>query len=146
MPSAARLHPTWIPLCRNALMSQAEGSERVPWAIPSMAEAAWRDLQRQLEEVGPVPCQESDVTAWWPDKRDLDSPSTHGAVAACRRCPLQAPCAAYAITADERFGLWGGTTPDERRAVRRLGRQLGNGRPGRCRPSSGDEGPDVVPR
>src|SRR4051794_10285470 len=125
-------------------MSQAEGSDRVLWAIPSAAEVAWLDLQAGLEEVGSVPCRESHTAAWWPDKRDLNSPTTHGAIAACRRCPLQAPCAAYAIAADERFGVWGGTTPDDRRAVRRLGRQSGNGRPGRCRPSDGDEGADVV--
>src|SRR3712207_5856230 len=98
-------------------MSQAEGSERIPWAIPSAAEAAWLELQRQLEEVGLVPCQESDVAAWWPDRRDLDSPATHGAIAACRRCPLQQSCAEYAIAADERFGIWGGLGPDERRKI-----------------------------
>src|SRR5689334_12547378 len=101
-------------------MARPEGSERVLWAIPSTAEAAWLELQRQLEEVGPVPCQESDIAAWWPDKRILDSPATHGAIAACRRCPLRAPCAEYAIAADERFGIWGATLPDDRRAARSL--------------------------
>src|SRR3954447_12686448 len=108
-------------------MGQAEGSDRGLWAITSAAEAAWLELQRQLEEVGPVPCQESDVTAWWPDKRDLDSPATHGAVAACRRCPLQVPCAEYAIAADERFGVWGGLVPEDRRALRRHISQLWTG-------------------
>src|SRR3954451_19040290 len=97
-------------------MGPAEGSDRGLWALTSAAEPAWLELQRQLDEVGPVPCQESDVAAWWPDKRDLDSPATQGAVAACRRCPLQGPCADYAVLADERFGVWGATTPRERRA------------------------------
>ena len=100
-------------------MGRAEGSERVPWAIPSAAEAAWLELQRQLEEVGLVPCQESDATAWWPDKRDLDSPTTQSAIGACQRCPLQGPCADYAVLADERFGVWGATTPEDRRSARR---------------------------
>src|SRR4051794_2397003 len=81
-------------------MSQAEGSDRVLWAIPSRAEAAWLELRAGLEEVGTVPCQESDNAAWWPDKRDLASPATHSAIAACRRSPLQAPCSQYAFAAD----------------------------------------------
>src|SRR4051812_29313233 len=100
-------------------MSRAEGSDRVPWAIPPRAEAAWLELQRQLEEVGTVACQTADAAAWWPDKRDLDSPVTRRVIAACRRCPLRDPCAAYALIADERFGVWGATLPDDRRAMRR---------------------------
>lgn len=86
--------------------------------VPSAAEAAWLELQPQLEEVGTVPCQESGVTAWWPDKRDLNSPATQGAVNACRRCPLLGPSAGYAVLADERFGVWGATTPEDRRTAR----------------------------
>ena len=108
-------------------MSQADGSERVPWAIPSAAEAAWLELQRQLEEVGTVPCRESDVAAWWPDRRDLDSAATQGAIDTCRRCPLQGPCAEYAVAADERFGVWGGLLPEDRRALRRPTSQLWTG-------------------
>jgi hypothetical protein len=36
------------------------------------------------------------------------------AIEICRRCPLQAMCADYAITAREPFGVWGGTTPQDR--------------------------------
>ena len=77
-------------------------------------------MQARLEEVGgDVPCGTADdVSAWWPDKRDLHSPKTYGAVAACRRCALRHPCAEYAIAADERFGVWGATTPDERQAIK----------------------------
>ena len=52
------------------------------------------------------------------DKRDLNSPATHGAIEACWKCPLQRPCAEYAIAADERSGVWGATLPDERRRAR----------------------------
>jgi acyl-CoA reductase-like NAD-dependent aldehyde dehydrogenase len=100
-------------------MGQAEAPDRVLWAIPPQALRAWLELQAQLAEVGTVPCQTSDVTAWWPDRRDVDSPATHGAIAACRRCPLRDPCAAYAVAADERFGVWGATVPEERRRWRR---------------------------
>ena len=34
-------------------------------------------------------------------------------------CPLLAHCLAEAIERDEPHGVWGGTTPPERRAIRR---------------------------
>ena len=92
--------------------------ERAPWALPPKAEVEWHELRRQLEEVGPVACQIGDPTAWWPDRCDVAGPATHGAVAACRRCPAAAPCLAYALAADERYGIWGGTLPGERRVMR----------------------------
>ena len=39
------------------------------------------------------------------------------AKAACARCPVRAICLAYAVTTRQE-GIWGGTTPDERRALR----------------------------
>ncbi len=100
-------------------MGQAEAPDGVLWAIPPRAVSAWLALQVGLEEVGDVPCQNTnDVSAWWPDRRDLHSPATQKAVAACRSCPLRHPCADYAIAADERFGIWGATLPDERRLAR----------------------------
>jgi hypothetical protein len=100
-------------------MGHAEAPDRVLWAIPPKAVDAWLALQSRLEEVGDVPCRTTDdVSAWWPDKRDLNSPATYGAVAACRRCALRDPCAGYAIAADERFGVWGATVPEERRTAR----------------------------
>ena len=99
-------------------MVQAEAPDRVLWAIPPKALDAWLELQSRLEEVGTVPCRSADASAWWPDRRDLDSPATHGAIEACRRCPLRRPCAEYAVVADERFGVWGATLPDERRRAR----------------------------
>ena len=40
------------------------------------------------------------------------------AVAICRRCPVRQPCLDYALAAEERFGVWGGTTPRERHRMR----------------------------
>src|SRR5215210_1578351 len=99
-------------------MGQDEAPDRVPWAIPPAALDAWLKLQSGLDAIGSVPCRDADASAWWPDKRDLSLPATHGAVAACRRCPLRHPCAQYAIAADERFGIWGATSPEERRTAR----------------------------
>lgn len=37
----------------------------------------------------------------------------------CRDCPVRQQCLDYAVRANEQYGVWGGRTPDERRAVRR---------------------------
>jgi WhiB family transcriptional regulator, redox-sensing transcriptional regulator len=38
----------------------------------------------------------------------------------CRACPAQAPCLAWALENGVADGIWGGTTHDERRAIRAL--------------------------
>ncbi len=75
----------------------------------------WLRLAAVLEEAGAVPCRQSDPEAWWPDRKQLDSPSTRTGVAGCWRCPAREACLAYAVAADEREGVWGATLPDERR-------------------------------
>ncbi len=37
----------------------------------------------------------------------------------CAGCPVAAECLAYAVTTDQRFGVWGGLTAHERRPGRR---------------------------
>ena len=37
----------------------------------------------------------------------------------CGSCPVRRQCLAYAVTADEPFGIWGGLDPEERRSLRR---------------------------
>jgi hypothetical protein len=44
------------------------------------------------------------------------------AIAICQRCPVIAPCAAYALSLSgnaDRSGTWGGTTATQREAIRR---------------------------
>ena len=41
------------------------------------------------------------------------------AKAICATCPVATECLDYAIAADERWGCWGGMTPDERRRIKK---------------------------
>jgi len=80
--------------------------------IPDQARRAWADLSAVLLAVGPAPCESSPVPeAWWSDGRLQET-----ARAGCRGCPARAECLDYALTADERWGVWGATTPQERTA------------------------------
>ncbi|WTX99954.1 WhiB family transcriptional regulator [Streptomyces sp. NBC_01420] len=40
----------------------------------------------------------------------------------CRRCPVELRCRSEALNRGEEFGVWGGLTEEERRAVRRRDR------------------------
>lgn len=44
-----------------------------------------------------------------------------GARAVCVRCPVTAECLDWALRTGQDHGVWGGTTPEERRALRRTG-------------------------
>lgn len=41
------------------------------------------------------------------------------AKAVCGRCPVRAECLEFALSSGQDFGIWGGTTRDERRLIRR---------------------------
>lgn len=45
---------------------------------------------------------------------DMAAPDSSVEKAICGGCPVQAACLASALAADERYGIWGGYTPDER--------------------------------
>jgi WhiB family redox-sensing transcriptional regulator len=42
------------------------------------------------------------------------------AKAVCRQCPAQAPCLEYALTTNQDSGVWGGTSEEERRKLRKV--------------------------
>ncbi|HEY1918779.1 MAG TPA: WhiB family transcriptional regulator [Streptosporangiaceae bacterium] len=52
----------------------------------------------------------------------------------CAHCPVRRPCLEFAVETGQGFGVWGGTTEDERRTMRR--RQLRRERA--ARPAMGD--------
>lgn len=41
------------------------------------------------------------------------------AKAVCQACPVQTACLDYAITTNQEYGIWGGTSEEERRVLRR---------------------------
>ena len=56
---------------------------------------------------------------WHADKGPGCVEQTNFAKAVCRACPVQAACLEYALTNGERFGVWGGLSPNERDELRR---------------------------
>ena len=60
-------------------------------------------------------CAQADPDAFFPGKGG----PTGAAKAVCLACPVRTECLAYALDRDERFGVWGGTSPGERHALLR---------------------------
>jgi WhiB family transcriptional regulator, redox-sensing transcriptional regulator len=54
-----------------------------------------------------------DRRIWFPDF----PVETARAIAVCQACPVKEPCLAYALSIGEFDGVWGGTTPRERRRM-----------------------------
>lgn len=52
----------------------------------------------------------------------LGASQVAAAKAVCARCPVAAQCLTWALRSGEAAGIWGGTTPDERRLLRRIRR------------------------
>ncbi|MGP0025527.1 MAG: WhiB family transcriptional regulator [Streptosporangiaceae bacterium] len=68
-------------------------------------------------------CVGFDPEAFFPSGDDAAAEAR----AICAACPVRGQCLAYAITADERFGIWGGLDPRQRHTVRRrLERRYGS--------------------
>ncbi|MER5216471.1 WhiB family transcriptional regulator [Streptomyces sp. NPDC002838] len=44
---------------------------------------------------------------------------TQRAKAVCRRCPVREECLQWALDTGQTLGVWGGTSEDERRALKR---------------------------
>lgn len=63
--------------------------------------------------MGKALCAEVDNDLFFPEKGGTTAP----AKAICARCPVSAECLDYALTHEERFGIWGGTSERERRKI-----------------------------
>lgn len=60
-------------------------------------------------------CAQTDPDAFFPERGF----SAREAKTICATCPVRQECLEYALENDERFGVWGGLSEGERRALRR---------------------------
>ena len=87
--------------------SALPAAEQLPDSSPviAMTEEGWR-----VEAL----CAETDPEAFFPEKGG----STREAKRVCTGCAVRAECLEFALTNDERFGIWGGLSERERRLLR----------------------------
>lgn len=74
-------------------------------------------------------CTRADPELFFPSATDRTGPSqTMAAKEVCARCQVRAECLAYALATRQKYGVWGGTTEDERRTVTRRNHRIPAGR------------------
>jgi WhiB family redox-sensing transcriptional regulator len=59
-------------------------------------------------------CRETDPALFFPE----DGRQAEPARRICRRCPVTRECLDAAMSGDERHGVWGGTSPNQRTILR----------------------------
>ena len=64
-------------------------------------------------------CLGADPDLFFPERGE----STREAKEICRGCDVREVCLEYALTAGEKFGIWGGLSERERRRIRRSRRR-----------------------
>jgi WhiB family redox-sensing transcriptional regulator len=74
-------------------------------AVPARFAARWRDL---------AACRGTDLEVFFPGRGESARPARQ----VCAGCPVRQPCLDYAITNRIAYGVWGGLTERERRALR----------------------------
>lgn len=73
-------------------------------------------LLSAIHQAGGVPCEQY-PEFWFPE--DIPDPSARRqaeliAKELCNECPIKKKCFEYALETHQEYGIWGGTTPDER--------------------------------
>lgn len=79
----------------------------------------YRDPRSPLRWTVHAACQDADPDLFFPITWD-DQPgqAVDQARRICQACPLQQACLDWALRTGESDGMWGGTTPAERRRLR----------------------------
>jgi WhiB family redox-sensing transcriptional regulator len=85
---------------------QAGTAIAVPVAWDGTETRAWMDSAL---------CLQFDGDMWFPEK----GASSAAAKLLCGRCEVRAECLEFALDTNEEFGIWGGLSTAERRALRR---------------------------
>lgn len=75
----------------------------------------YRDMHERPDWQRDAVCAQVDPEAWFPEQGE----STGNAKRVCLGCPVREQCLTYALDNDERFGVWGATSPAERAKLRR---------------------------
>ena len=108
----ARVNPPLLPP-ESMLLRRSALSDFVPTSI---VDATWNNLDWRLRSA----CTDVDTNLFFPVGLTGDAiDQTNLAKAICRECPVQSQCLEFALRTTQDYGVWGGRTEDERRAIRR---------------------------
>ena len=93
----------------------ARSMTAAPTGREKRATENWRDVGS---------CRDSDPNLFYPVGRGRAAlEKTEVAKVVCRACPAREPCLAFALASRQELGIWGGTSPEDRRQLLGRGRQ-----------------------
>jgi WhiB family redox-sensing transcriptional regulator len=68
-------------------------------------------------------CRHTEVSNFFPaGVTGMAEQQIQAAKTVCGGCPVKEPCLAFAIRTNQEYGVWGGTSEEERRSLRRAWR------------------------
>lgn len=97
-----------------------------PYKVLWKADGRWQAYIPLVEARHGQPCREHPED-FYPEDGDgpgANVPKVRRARASCAGCPDRVPCLEFGIAHSIEHGVWGGTTPDERRAMLRARGQV----------------------
>lgn len=102
--------------------------------------AEYMNFLEEIKNAGADPlCMQIDPELWFPEKGDAN----RAAIRFCGQCPVQQACLRYALKTDQKYGIWGGLTADQRSRLLGRGRGRPVNRPSQSRrPDSPQEHPE----
>ena len=68
-------------------------------------------------------CRDEPTDIWYPTRRGPVAVDWTRPRSICQSCPVLTDCRSYAVAHEPDWGMWGGLTPEERRAFRRRRRR-----------------------
>lgn len=83
--------------------------------VPGVRRPAATDADSALAWQADALCAQTDPEAFFPEKGG----STREAKRVCLSCEVRSECLEYALSHDERFGIWGGLSERERRKLKK---------------------------
>jgi WhiB family redox-sensing transcriptional regulator len=98
-------------LAQTACLPEAGDIMMNPAEPGATDRAQWRSLSA---------CRGEDPEIFFPARRNMTTfVQLARAKAVCARCPVAAQCLDYALASGQQYGVWGGTSEEERKALRR---------------------------
>ncbi|MEI7780346.1 MAG: WhiB family transcriptional regulator [Planctomycetota bacterium] len=69
-------------------------------------------------------CRQVGGDLWHPEEGEGSTAATNRAMQVCGNCPVRLVCLEHALDTGEVYGVWGQTTPTQRRMMRRQRRKI----------------------
>jgi WhiB family redox-sensing transcriptional regulator len=108
------------------------GDRNDTWKDVRRARRVWREREPRVVEICEVEgwrwsqdalCRGTSPEDWFSDVHPTESADTIATLLRiCAQCPVRAQCLAHAVEHNE-WGIWGGTTDDERRKLAGRGKR-----------------------